>query len=82
MQAKLYSIRREFIPPSPDSQVDFNVNSDWFILNEESIVIGDFIHSDNLRTLIFSTNECLEILARAETIHGDGTFRLIEFNLR
>ena len=58
------------IPPAPAEQGDLNVKSEWFLTKEESIVIGDIIHSDGLRVLVFSTNECMEILSRAETIQG------------
>ena len=53
-----------------------DVTSEWFLLNEESIVTADIIHSDGLRVLSFSSTSCLQILSRAETIFADGTFKI------
>ena len=94
LQHTLYQIRREFLPPAPFNQEEFNVNLDWFLIegcndleesledeesefaNLESIVKGDLIHNDGLRVLLFATESSLQILARARTILGDGTFRI------
>ena len=67
MQNALYNIRREFIPPAPANQGDFDVNSEWFEMNGKNIVISDVIHSDGLRVVTFSTTENLEILCRSGT---------------
>ncbi|XP_023334830.1 uncharacterized protein LOC111706240 [Eurytemora carolleeae] len=75
----MYAIRRLFIPPAPETQGELDIHSKWFLINDQSIVIGDYLHSDGLRTLVCSTNECLQILSRAETIHGDGTFRITPY---
>ena len=79
IQTRLYCIRREFIPPAPDNQADLDISTNWFKCDEESIVIGDSFHSDGLRTLVFSTTEAMEILSRAEIIHGDGTFKICPY---
>ena len=76
MQHKLYDIRRSFIPAAPSTQDEFNVTSDWFQIDKESMVIADISHNDGLRVLIFSTSENLSILSRSEFIFGDGTFRI------
>ena len=70
LQTQMYAIRRLFILPAPETQGELDIHSKWFLINDQSIVIGDYLHSDGLRTLVCSTNECLEILSRAETIHG------------
>ena len=70
LQTQMYAIRRLFIPPAPETHGELDIHSKWFLINDQSIVIGDYLHSDGLRTLVCSTNECLEILSRAETIHG------------
>ena len=67
MQNALYNIRREFIPPAPANQKDFDVNSEWFEMNGKNIAISDVIHSDGLRVVTFSTTENLEILCRSGT---------------
>ena len=76
MQHKLYDIRRSFIPAAPSTQDEFNVTSDWFQIDKESMVIADISHNDGLRVLIFSTSENLSILSRSDIIFGDGTFRI------
>ena len=79
MQSSLYPLRREFIPPAPRTQEELDADSLWFKINDQSIVIGDVIHSDGLRTLVFSTEDCLEIISRAEYLHGDGTFKVAPY---
>ena len=76
MQHQLYDIHRQFIPSVPSTQDQFDVSLDWFILDGKSMVIADIIHSDGLRVLLFSSDENLCILSRAEFIFGDGTFRI------
>ena len=44
MQHKLYDIRRSFIPAAPSTQDEFNVTSDWFQIDKESMVIADISH--------------------------------------
>jgi len=77
MQTSLYRVRRQYIPPAPILQSELNINSGYFFIDQKSIVIGDIQHSDGLRTLIFSTDQALEILARAETIHGNKCLNFI-----
>ena len=82
MQTSLYRIRRKFIPPAPASQAELDVHLDWFLISrdpDESLVKGDVIHSDGLRVLLFSSDESLNILARARTILCDGTFRITPY---
>ena len=64
-QGSLYHIRRDYIPALPEFQDELNVESDFFKLNNKSIVVGDKIFSDGLRVLLFSTDECLELLAHS-----------------
>ena len=82
MQTSLYRIRREFIPAAPNSQAELDTNLPWFLVSrdpEESLVKGDVLHSDGLRVLLFATDESLNILARAQTILADGTFRITPY---
>ena len=81
IQHKLYDIRRQFIPSAPSTQDQFDVSLDWFNLDGKSMVIADIVHSDGLRVLLFSTDENLCILSRAEIIFGDGTFRICPLGL-
>lgn len=81
IQSTLYHVRRTFIPALPELQDKLDVNSDFFKLNNKTVVIGDKIYSDGLRVLTFSTDECLELLARANELHGDGTFKVLGFVL-
>ena len=53
-----------------------DVESDWFRLKDESMVVTDITHSDGLRVISFSTTANLEILSRASTVFGDGTFKI------
>ena len=76
VQTSLYRIRRSFIPAAPVTQSELDINLDWFLVNhetDESLVKGDVLHSDGLRVLLFSTDESLNILARAQTVLCDGT---------
>ena len=75
-------MRRRFIPAAPTTQAELDINLDWFLVNhdpKESLVKGDILHSDGLRVLLFSTDESLNILARAQTILCDGTFRICPY---
>ena len=81
IQATMYRIRREFIPPAPKTQSQLDVNLDWFLLDScsqssESIVKGDILHSNGLRVLLFASDETLKIMSRSRTILADGTFRI------
>merc|ERR1712150_373175 len=42
----------------------------------QSVVKGDILHSEGLRVILFSTEDSLQILARAQIILADGTFRI------
>ena len=61
----LYHIRQDYIPALPEFQDELNVESDFFKINNKTIVVGDKIFSDGLRVLLFSTDECLELLSRS-----------------
>ena len=79
VQTSLYRIRRKFIPAAPNTQAELDTCLEWFLVNrdpDESLVKGDILHSDGLRVLLFSTDESLNILARAQTVLADGTFRI------
>ena len=60
MQHKLYDIRRSFIPAAPSTQDEFNVTSDWFQIDKESMVIADIshilLHILSLYTLLIMIN--------------------------
>ena len=58
LQTKMYAIRRLFIPPAPETQDELDIHSKRFLINDKTIVIGDYLHSDGLRTLGCSTDEC------------------------
>ena len=64
-QGSLYHIRQDYIPALPEFQDELNVESDFFKINNKTIVVGDKIFSDGLRVLLFSTDECLELLSRS-----------------
>ena len=60
VQTSLYRIRRQIIPPIPSSQIDIDVNLDWFLVSrnpDESLVKGDIVHSERLRLSFFSTDQ-------------------------
>ena len=42
-QGSLYHIRRDYIPALPEFQDELNVESDFFKLNNKTIVVGDKI---------------------------------------
>ena len=76
----MYRIRRQYIPPAPQTQAGLDVSLDWFLISpEETIVKGDVLHSDGLRVLFFASDESLRIMARARTILADGTFRITPY---
>ena len=82
IQTSLYRVRRRFIPAAPTTQAELDNNLDLFLVNhdpKESLVKGDILHSDGLRVLLFSSDESLNILARAQTILCDGTFRICPY---
>ena len=48
IQATLYKVRREFIPPAPNTQAELDTTLMWFNLRREgseSIGKGDVVHS-------------------------------------
>ena len=56
-----------------DLNIDLNV---FKYKNGEELVKGDQVLSDGRRIILFTTNEHLELLARAPQILGDGTFKI------
>ena len=76
VKSHLYRLRRDIIPPAPNSQVDFDLTSSWFHLSDgKSSVLGNKIIGHK-NIVVFSTVEHLEYLCRARTISGDGTFKI------
>ena len=77
VQRGLYEFRQSFIPKNPSNVADFNADHDWLKIEKgESIVKGDWPMDDGERILFFSTNECLNILAKAQALCIDGTFKV------
>ena len=75
-QNSMYAARNEIIPGAPKTQFDFDLNLPWFqYTSSERYVIGE-ASSDHGRIVVFSTTQHLQQLARAETILGDGTFKI------
>ena len=74
--SSLYKFRNKFIPNDPATAKDFDTTSDWFNTDDtkESIVMAD-IAVGGKRSVIFTTNRLLEIMARAPGLGVDGTFR-------
>ena len=74
----LYKKRREFIPADPKTQTDLNLDLPMFLYNgEESSCIGDVVLPDGKRRIIlFSSDAHLKILAKAQQVLVDGTFRI------
>ena len=77
MKTALLSVRRQVIPPDPKLMTDIDVNLPIFLNKEgENIVKADQVLSDGRRIIMFSTNDHMRILAIANQILGDGTFRI------
>ena len=77
MSAHLYTKRREQIPADPKLMTDFNIDLEMFLYKgEESVCIGDVVLSGGRRILLFSSDAHLKILAKAQQILVDGTFRI------
>ena len=72
----MYRLRRKFIPAAPATKAQFDTSLDWFLCEQssgESVVKGDIMHSDGLRVILFSTEESLQILSRAQAFPHDVT---------
>ena len=69
-------VRRE--PTQPFPALYLRIRSKFLCdqSSRESVVKGDILHSDGLRVILFSTEDSLQILSRAQTILADGTFRI------
>ena len=79
----LYSYRGSHYPPEPKSAGDFDSNSSWLLLeNKESICKATIGVGNNKRILVFSTNECLRNMAKAQALAGDGTFKSTPQNFK
>ena len=77
MKKLLLIKRREIIPADPKLATDIDTGLPAFLLDGvECMVKGDQVFQDGRRILLFSTDEHLQILARAREILGDGTFRI------
>ena len=79
MQSQLYKKRREYIPDNPIDMKDMETDSEWFNYNKqtlESIVKGDALLEDGRRVVLMSTDDHLDLMARAPQLLGDGTFRV------
>ena len=69
--------RREVIQADPKEMSDIDLDLPIFLYKYgENVIKGDLLLKDGRRILLFSTNEHLRILARANQILGDGTFRI------
>ena len=77
LAANLYKMRREIISADPKVMTDLRVDLDMFNYKKDEVVIkGDQILSNGRRIIMFSSNDHLDILARAKQVLGDGTFRV------
>ena len=77
VQSRLFKKRRELIPRNPATMKELQIDLPWFLTDQqEQIVKGDREFDDGRRVILFSTNDLLEILAKAPQILGDGTFRI------
>ena len=77
MSANLYKTRREVIPSDPKEMTDLDVNLEWFHYSQNEMVVkGDQVLDDGKRILLFSSNDHLDLLARAKQVLGDGTFKI------
>ena len=63
----LYTKRRDFIPANPETMTDLDIDLSLFLYNEdgEMVVKGDTVFNG---ITLFSSNNHLEILARARQI--------------
>ena len=56
---------------------ELEIDLPWFLTDQqEHLVKGDQVFDDGRRVILFTTNDHLEILAKAPQILGDGTFRI------
>ena len=77
IQSRLYKKKYEYVPRDPENMKDFDPDILWCILGSgENIVKGDILLENGKRIIMFSTNDLLEIAARAEELLGDGTFKI------
>ena len=79
MQSQLYKKRREYIPANPIDMKDMETDSEWFNYNKqtlESIVKGDALLEDGRRVVLMSTDDHLDLMARAPQLLGNGTFHV------
>ena len=77
VQRTLYKKRREMIPRNPATMKELQIDLPWFLTDQkENLVKGDRVFDDGRRVILLTTNDLLEILAKAPQILGDGTFRI------
>ena len=77
VQRQLYLKRRELIPRNPATMKELQIDLPWFLTDQkENLVKGDRVFDDGRRVILLTTNDLLEILAKAPQILGDGTFRI------
>ena len=77
VQSQLFKKRREIIPRNPATMKELEIDLPWFLTDQqEYLVKGDQVFDDGRRVILFTTNDHLEILAKAPQILGDGTFRI------
>ena len=77
IQSRLYNKKYEFVPRDPVDMKDFDPDLPWCrLISGENIIKGDTLLENGKRILMFSTNDLLEIAARAAEILGDGTFKI------
>ena len=74
--SSLYKHRGIHYPPEPKVASDFDTKSKWLFFDEsdESMVKGETKIGDEKRIIIFSSEDCLKLFAKAEGLSGDGTF--------
>ena len=79
LQASLYKERCSFIPPEPKNAADINLDKDLFYVDsdhKETMIKGDTLLDDQRWVILISTDAHLDIIARAKTLLGDGTFKI------
>ena len=77
IQSGLYKRKYQFVPRDPAAMKDFDADLAWCtLISGENIIKGDTIFANEKRVLLFTTNDLLEVLARAKEILGDGTFKI------